>query len=104
MMQVRSRKHAEIDNKLIHYLDICTHKYPQDTCGVRCIFMENKILRFAEGLGLNDFKDSLCWISDTLNRNKKVVINLNDEANDITYQEKEIIMSEWRNDFYAKIV
>ena len=52
-----SRKCAEIEKKLIQYLDLRAHRYAQDTCGVRWIFMENKCLKFAEGLGLNDFKD-----------------------------------------------
>ena len=74
----------EIEKKLIQYLDLRAHKYYQDKCGVRWIFMEHKCLNFAEGLGLNDLKSSPCYISATLKRNKKVGINLYGEANDMT--------------------
>ena len=46
--------------------------------------MENKCLRFAEGLGINDFKASPCWISATLKHYNKVGINLHGEENDMT--------------------
>ena len=52
---------------------------------------------------LNGFKPSPLWISATLNFNKKVGINFHGETNDMTYEEREIIMSEWRNDFHANI-
>ena len=61
-------------------------------------------MNFAEGLGLNYFKALPCWISVTLKRNKKVGINLHDEANDMTDEEREMIMSAWHKDFHANIV
>ena len=57
VIRSRSNKYVEMEKKLIQYLDLRAHRYAQDTCGVRWIFMENKCLKFAEGLGLNDFKD-----------------------------------------------
>ena len=59
-MQDPSRKYAEIGKKLMQYLDLCSHKYAQEECGLRRIFMENKCLKFAEVLGINDFKASRC--------------------------------------------
>ena len=85
VMRGCSRKYLKIEKKLIQYLDLCEHKYAQDKCGVKWIFMEKKCLNFAEGLGLNDFKASPLWISDTINRNKKFRINLYGEANDMIY-------------------
>ena len=56
--------------------------------------MEKKCLKFAQGLGLNDFKASPSWITATLKRNKKVGINLHSgEANDMTPEEREAIMA-----------
>ena len=52
---------------------------------------------------VNDFKASPCCISDMLKRNKKVVINLRDEENDITDEERYIIIPLWRDDFRDKI-
>ena len=65
--------------------------------------MENKLFKFSEGLGINDFKASPFWISATLKRNKKVGINLHGEASAVTDEEREIIVSEWRNNFHDKI-
>ena len=61
------------------------------------------MIEVCRGLGLNDFKASPCWISDTLNRNKKVGVHLYGESNDMTDEEREIIISAWRKDFHAKI-
>ena len=47
--------------------------------------MENKCLKFSEGLGINDFKALSRWFSDTLKRNKKVGINLHGKTNDMKY-------------------
>ena len=63
-----------------------------------------KILNILEGLGLTYFKSPTCCISATLKRNKKVVNNLHGESNDMTDGERDIIMSTWRKDFYAKIM
>ena len=60
VMRGRSRKYVEIENKLIQYLDLCAHKYAQEKCGVSWIFMEMKCLKFAQGLGINEFKASPC--------------------------------------------
>jgi len=104
VMRGRSRKYVEIEKKLIQYLDLRAQKYAQDKCGVRWIFIEKICLKFAEGLGLTDFKASPSWISATLKRNKKVGINLPGKANDMTNEEREVIMSAWRKDFQTKIV
>ena len=104
MMRGRSRKYAEIEKKLIYYLDIHAHKYAQDKCGLRWMFMLNKLLNFVEGLGINNLKASPCWISATLKRNKKVGINFHGESNDMTDEKREIIMSAWCKYFHAKIV
>ena len=83
VMRGRSYKYVEIEKKLIQYLDIHAHKYPQEKYGVGWIFMENKWLKFAKGSGINDFKASPFWISATLKRNKKVGINLHGAENDM---------------------
>ena len=49
--------------------------------------MEKKCLEFSEGLGVNDFKCSTCWISATPKRNKKVGINLHGEENYVIDEE-----------------
>ena len=67
--------------KLIEYLDIRALNYNQNKFGVIWIFMEKKHPKFAEGLGINDFKALPCWISDTLKRNKKFWINMHGEVN-----------------------
>ena len=54
-------------------------------------------------MGLDEFKASPSWISATLKRNKKVGINLHGEENDTADEDREIIMSEWSNDFHANI-
>ena len=46
VMRGRSRKCVKIEKKLIRYLDLRVHKYDQDKCGLRWIFMENKLLKF----------------------------------------------------------
>ena len=43
-----------------------------------------KRLKFAECLGINDFKASQFCVSDVIKRNNKVGINLSDEANNMT--------------------
>ena len=79
VIQGCSRKYVKIKKKPTQYLDIRVHKCAQDKYGVRWISMENKCLKFVEGLGINDFKAFLCLISATIKRNKKVVINLHGE-------------------------
>ena len=61
---------------------------PQDKYEVRWLFIENKCLKFSEGLVINDFKASPRWISATFKRKKKVGINLHGEANDMTDEER----------------
>ena len=102
-MRDHSRKYVEIERKLIEYLDLRAQKYVQDKCGVRWIFMEKECLKSAGGLGSNDFKSSPRWISATLRHNKKVGINLYGEANDMIYEDRDIIMSALRKDFHANI-
>ena len=46
--------------------------------------MENKFLKFGEGVGLNDLKALTYWISSTHKRIKKYGINLHGEANYMT--------------------
>ena len=94
----------EIEKKLIQYLDLRAQKYFQDKCGVMWIFMQNKCLKFAELLRIIDFEYSPTYISDTLRLNKKVGINFHGEANDMTGEERWVIVSVWSNDFYAKIM
>ena len=65
--------------------------------------MQKQFLKFAEGLGLNDFKVSQFWSLAKLKRNKKVGINLYGEANYMTYEQRGIIMSEWCKDFHSNI-
>ena len=103
VMQGRSHKYVKVEKKLIEYLYILSHTYAQDKCVVPCIFMGKKCLKFSEGLGINKFKASPCWISPTLKRNKKLGINLHGESNDLTDEVREIIMAAWRNYFHAKI-
>ena len=104
VMWGHSRKYVEIEKKLIQYLDLSAHKYAQEKCGLKWIFMENKCLKSAKLLGINYFKASPCWISATLNHNNKVGINLHGEANYMTDGEREIIVSAWGNDFHANTV
>ena len=100
----RSRKYVDIEKEPIQYLDIRAHKLYQDKCGVGWMFMENKLLKFAEGLGINDFKSSPICISDTIKRNKKFGINLHDKENDMTDEEREIVISAWSKYFHANIM
>ena len=65
--------------------------------------MENKCLKFVEGLGINDFKASPCCISATLKRNNKVAIDFPVESNYMTYEDMEIIMLSWCKYFYINI-
>ena len=102
-MRGRRRKYVEIENKLVQYLYLRSHKYSQYKCGVRWIFMENKCLKFVEGLGINDFKASPCCISATLKRNNKVAIDFPVESNYMTYEDMEIIMLSWCKYFYINI-
>ena len=60
-------------------------------------------MKFTENLELNDFKASSCWISATLKRNEMFLMNSHGEANDMTYEDREIIMSAWSNNFYGNV-
>ena len=90
-MQGCSRKYAEIEKKLIQYLDIRAQKYAQYKCGVTWIFIGNKLLKFGEVFGIKDFKASPICVSYTFKHNKKVVINLNSEKNDTIDEKRDII-------------
>ena len=103
MLRQRQREFANIENKLVQYIELRERRYEIDKCGISWCTLCNKALQYASALGYSSdiFHASDGWISKVLERHNKKGINLRGEANDMTTEEREKIMAEWRPQFHT---
>ena len=96
---INSRKYATVT-----YINISEilRKYRTNKCGINWLTLRHKAIMYVKELGLapSAFKASDGWIANALQRHGKVGINLHGEGNDMTAEEREGIMVDWRVKFH----
>lgn len=88
----------ELEEKLIHYVDLRTKYYKRDKLGISWAKMKNKAAKFAVQLEIpeSEFKASNRWINRTLIRHTRIAISLHGEASDMVDDaQREVIMKKW---------
>ena len=98
----RERKYGDVEDRLMGYVELRQRKYRTDKCGINWLTLRHKAVVYANELGYapSAFKASDGWIANALRRHGKVGINLHGEANDMTAEEREGIMADWRVEFH----
>ena len=100
--RLRKREFGDIEDRLISYINLRGEKYKINKCGINWMTLRNKSQEHTEELGYSPraFRVSSGWISRVLSRHNKVGITLHGEADDMTVEEREDLMSDWHITFH----
>ena len=93
-----TRKFVQVEERLIHYINLRTEKYKRDKCGLSWMLLKEKTMKWGNELGLEAFQASNGWITNTLRRYGITRVTLHDEANDLTDEDVEKVMTPWRKE------
>ena len=82
---ITNSKLAEIENRLVDYIDRNEEKFPEDTLGESWQFLSAKALDISKALGVPDgsFVASTGWLSSVLERRRKARMKSNNASNAI---------------------
>jgi hypothetical protein len=96
--RIRVRHFAAVEVKLVEYLKLRELKYKQDKLGISWLLMIEKCKKWAEDLGVQDFKASNGWLNNTLKFHGIERIRLHGEADDLSDQEVSALMVPFRDE------
>ena len=98
----RKREFGDVEDRLVKYIELRERKYKVDKCGINWMTLRIKAQKYAQELGYTpaQFKASSGWIARVLERSNKTGISLHGEADDMTAEEREVIMADWRITFH----
>lgn len=96
----RKTKHPQIEEQLIRYIDARAQNYKKDKVGISFTLLKQKCNQWANHAGVEGWQASNGWISDALERAGRVSIKLHGEANEMTDEEIQLIMTPWKEDFH----
>ena len=96
MKRVRTRQFAAVEEILVQYLKLRELNYKRDKLGISWLLMIEKCLKWAEDLGVEDFKASDGWLNNTLKYHNMQRIRLHGEADDLTDEEVKAAMDPFR--------
>ena len=101
----RKREFGDVEDRLVSYIELRERKYKVDKCGINWMTLHLKSQKYAQELGYTrgQFKASSGWIEKVLDRSNKTGISLHGEADDMTAEEREAIMRDWRIAFHEVI-
>ena len=100
MKRVRKRQFAAVEETLAQYLKLRELNYKRDKLGISWLLMIEKCLKWAEDLGIEDFKGSN-GLNNTLKYHNMTRIRLHGEADDLLDEEVKAAMNPFRDEFQA---
>jgi hypothetical protein len=102
--KMRPSHFPNIEEKLVAYIDLRAKFYKRDKCGLSWQLLKIKAQKFADDLGMNDFKASDGWLNRTLKRSGKIGISLHGEADDMVPEERFRIVEEWKGTKFHPLI
>ena len=100
MKRVRKRQFAAVEETLAQCLKLRELNYKRDKLGISWLLMIEKCLKWAEDLGIEDFKGSN-GLNNTLKYHNMTRIRLHGEADDLLDEEVKAAMNPFRDEFQA---
>ena len=94
----RTKKFVQVEERLINYINLRTEEYKRDKCGLSWMLLKEKTLKWGKELGLEASQASNGWITDTLRRYGITRVTLHGEANDLTDEDVEKVITPWRKE------
>jgi Tc5 transposase DNA-binding domain/DDE superfamily endonuclease len=97
-------QYPEVETKIIQYLDLRAGLYKRDKCGVSWELLRLKAIKFANELGIQNFKASSGWLTLTMKRHNKIGIRLHGEADDLSPDIRIKIVETWKKDEFHPLI
>jgi Tc5 transposase DNA-binding domain/DDE superfamily endonuclease len=94
----------DVESKLVAYINLRATYYKRDKCGLSWDLLRVKAAKFANDLGIEDFKASNGWLNNTLKRHGKIGIRLHGEADDISPNERYKIIDDWKKETFHPLI
>ena len=104
--RVHCSKHKEVEEKLVHYIDLRAKLFKMDGKGLSWQIMQAKCAEWAKDENdakHKDFKASPGFICNVLNRNDIVGINLHGEGNEMSDDERCELIGTFKDEFHQVI-
>ena len=103
-IRIKTSSFPDVESKLIAYIELRARYYKRDKYGVSHSLLKEKAKKFAEDLNIKDFNASNGWLHRTLKRHGKIGIALHGEADDISIEERNKIVDDWKKDTFHPLI